>query len=70
VKQALRTSRFTSVSLKYVSGWDPKLPLRDFFFISLGWGERVHLARRQLVGLLYQPQDCGAVGGMGIGRGN
>jgi hypothetical protein len=45
------------------------------FFSLLGWGERVHLVRRPLTGLLYQPRmlvddECGTVGGMRIGRGN
>jgi hypothetical protein len=38
-----------------------------------GGGNRVHLARRPLLGLLYQygmVDECGAVSGMGIGRGN
>jgi hypothetical protein len=40
----------------------------------MGW-DRVHLVLRPLFGLLYQPQmiddgdDCGATGGMRIGRG-
>jgi hypothetical protein len=47
-----------------------------FFFSFLRWGETVHLVRRPLTGLLYQPRmiddddGCGAVGGMRIGRGN
>jgi hypothetical protein len=40
----------------------------------MGWGETVHLVRRPLTGLLYQPRmiddECGAVDGMRIGRGN
>jgi hypothetical protein len=45
------------------------------FFSFLGWGENwIHLVRRPLIGLLYQPRaiydECGAVGGMRIGRGN
>jgi hypothetical protein len=45
------------------------------FLSSLGWGETVHLVRRPLTGLLYQPRmidddNCGAVGGMRSGRGN
>jgi hypothetical protein len=44
------------------------------FFSFLGWGETVHLVRRPLTGLLYKPRaigyECGAVGGMRIGRGN
>jgi hypothetical protein len=39
----------------------------------LGWGD-LYLVRRPLFGLLYQPQltddECEAVGGMTIGRGN
>jgi hypothetical protein len=43
-----------------------------FFFV---WSETVHSVRRPLFGLLYQPRmvdenDCGAVGGMRIARGN
>jgi hypothetical protein len=40
------------------------------------WWDWVHLARLPLFGLLYQPRmiddddDCGAIGGMRIGRGN
>jgi hypothetical protein len=46
-----------------------------FSFSFLRWGETcVHLVRRSLIGLLYQPRmiddECGAVGGMWIGRGN
>jgi hypothetical protein len=48
---------------------------RHSFFCFLGWGETVHLVRRPLIGLLYQPRmidddECGAIGGMRIGRGN
>jgi hypothetical protein len=44
------------------------------FFLLMGW-DWVHLVRRPLFGLLYQPQvidddDCGAMGGIRIGRGN
>jgi hypothetical protein len=52
----------------------------SFFFSFLGWCETVHLVRRPLIGLLYQPRmvddddddddECGAVGGMRTGRGN
>jgi hypothetical protein len=39
----------------------------------VGW-DWVHLVRRPLIGLLYQPRmtddECGAVGGIRIGRGN
>jgi hypothetical protein len=46
-----------------------------FFFGFLGWGwDWVYLVRRPLIGLLYQPRmiddECGAVIGMTIGRGN
>jgi hypothetical protein len=46
-----------------------------FFFSFLGWGwDWVRLVRRPLTGLLYQPRmiddECGAIGGMRIGRGN
>jgi hypothetical protein len=46
-----------------------------FFFGFLGWGETVHLVRRPLTGLLYEPRmiddsECGAVGAMRIGKGN
>jgi hypothetical protein len=47
----------------------------SFFFKFLGvrW-DWVHLARQPLTGLLYQPRmiddECGAVGGMRIDRGN
>jgi hypothetical protein len=41
--------------------------------LLLGW-DWVHLVRRPLISLLYQPQmidyDCGAIGGMQIGREN
>jgi hypothetical protein len=45
-------------------------------FTFMGWGETVHFVRRPLIGLFYQPRmiddddDCGAVGGIRIGRGN
>jgi hypothetical protein len=46
------------------------------FWFLMGW-DGVHLVLRLLFGLLYQPQtiddnddDCGASGGMRIGRGN
>jgi hypothetical protein len=43
------------------------------FFFLMGW-DWVHLALRPLVGLLYRPRmiddDCGAIGGMRVGRGN
>jgi hypothetical protein len=41
--------------------------------LPLGW-DQVHLVRRPLAGLLYQPRmiddECGAVSGRRIGRGN
>jgi hypothetical protein len=44
----------------------------SFWFVS---SDRVHFVLRPLFGLLYQPQmidedECGAVGGMRIGRGS
>jgi hypothetical protein len=47
----------------------------DFNHASfLGWGETVHFVRQPLTGLLYEPRmiddECGAVDGMRIGRGN
>jgi hypothetical protein len=43
------------------------------FFLMVGW-DWVHLVRRPLTGLLYQPRmiddEFGAVNGMRIGRGN
>jgi hypothetical protein len=50
----------------------------DVFFLGfLEWCETVHVVLRYLFGLLYQPRmtdddadECGAVGGMRIGRGN
>jgi hypothetical protein len=45
----------------------------SFLFLSVGW-DWVHLVRRPLTGLLYQRRmiddECGAVGGMRIDRGN
>jgi hypothetical protein len=43
-------------------------------FLGVGW-DWVHLVRQPLTGLLYQPRmidvdECGAVGGMRVGRGN
>jgi hypothetical protein len=48
---------------------------RMIFFPLLGCGETwVHLVRRPVFGLLYQPwmidDECGAVSGMRIGKGN
>jgi hypothetical protein len=44
-----------------------------FYFSFLGW-DWVHLVRRPLIGILYQPRmiedECGAVGGVRTGRGN
>jgi hypothetical protein len=44
------------------------------FFLPLMGSDWVHLVLRPLFSLLYQPRmiddDCGAVGGMRIGRGN
>jgi hypothetical protein len=44
-----------------------------FFFLGVGW-DWVHLLCRPLTGLLYQPRmiddECGAVGGIRIGKGN
>jgi hypothetical protein len=44
-----------------------------FYFLGMGW-DRVHLVRRPRFGLLYQPKmvddECVAVGGMIIDRGN
>jgi hypothetical protein len=45
----------------------------QFHFSFSGWGETVHLVRRPLIGLFYQPRmtdECGAIGGMRIGRGH
>jgi hypothetical protein len=46
-----------------------------FFFFSFFRWDWVHLVRRPIFGLLYQPRmiddgECGVVGGMRIGRGN
>jgi hypothetical protein len=47
--------------------------LTSFLFLGVRW-DWVHLVRRPLTGLLYQPRtigdECVAVGGMRIGRGN
>jgi hypothetical protein len=47
--------------------------LSFYFFLRVGWGW-VHLVRRPLIGLLYQPQmiddECDVVGGMRIGKRN
>jgi hypothetical protein len=44
-----------------------------FYYVLMGW-DWVHLVPRPLFGLLYQPQmledECGAIGGMRIDRGN
>jgi hypothetical protein len=51
----------------------------NYIFIYVSWGEVgwawFYLVRRPLIGLLYQPRmtcddECGAVGGMRIDRGN
>jgi hypothetical protein len=38
------------------------------------WGEKVHLVRQPLIGLLYQSRmiddECGTIGGTRIGKGN
>jgi hypothetical protein len=52
--------------------WHHGLVFISYFL--MGW-DRVHLVVRPLFGLLYQPwtiddDDCGAIGGMRIGRGN
>jgi hypothetical protein len=63
--------RFTT----HCSGFPP-LPCVGTYFFLISWGggwEWVHLVRQPLIGLLYQPRmayECGAVGGMRIGRGN
>jgi hypothetical protein len=51
----------------------PRSIMATFIFL-IGW-DWVHLVLQPLLGLLYQPQmiddgECGAVGGMRIGRGN
>jgi hypothetical protein len=67
-----RTLSFASCvgTIHVFSRW----PLYLFFFSFVGWGwDWVHLVRRPLSILLYQPgmiHECGAVGGMRIGRGN
>jgi hypothetical protein len=48
--------------------------MHSFIVLGVGW-DSVHLVRRSPTGLLYQPRmiddyECGAVGGMKIGRGN
>jgi hypothetical protein len=48
----------------------------NILFSFMGWGKTVHSVHRPLIGLFYQPRmiddddDCGAIGGMRIGRGN
>jgi hypothetical protein len=54
--------------------WAGKLDHIFFKFLGVGW-DLVHLVRRPIFGLLYQPRmidddECGVVGGMRIGRGN
>jgi hypothetical protein len=58
--------------LPYEKGMRSWLVRRFFLFLGVGW-DWVHLVRRSLIGLLYQPRmrdndECGAVGGMKIGR--
>jgi hypothetical protein len=55
----------------YLIAW---LNLRSRWFCGVGW-DRVHFVRRAINGLLYQPCmihdcECGAVGGVRVGRGN
>jgi hypothetical protein len=58
-----------STDIKFSSALSKVVP-----FSFVGWGETVHLVRRPLFGLLYQPRtiddECEAVGGMRIGKGN
>jgi hypothetical protein len=54
----------------------PRIKYSSFFLVSwYGVWDWVHLVRRPITGLLYQPRmidddECAAVGGMRIGRGN
>jgi hypothetical protein len=67
----------TILSLPNISSWHNAKLIKhrdNVTFFGVGW-DCVHLVRRQLFGLLYQSRiidddDCGAVGGMRIGRGN
>jgi hypothetical protein len=50
-----------------------QINIHIILFNFFGWGVSVHLVRRPLFGLFYQPWmsddgRCGAVGGMRIGR--
>jgi hypothetical protein len=50
----------------------PRSSVTNLPILGVGW-DWVHLIRRPLTGLLYQPRmidECGAVGGMRIGKGN
>jgi hypothetical protein len=66
---ASRFSRFTPGKTINSTYW----VVLFFLFLGVGW-DWVHLVRRPLTGLLYQPRmiddECGAVGGMRTGRGN
>jgi hypothetical protein len=60
--------------LMFILGYDSPLFLLSFYwFLEVGW-DWVHLARRPIFGLLYQPpmidDECGVVCGIRIGRGN
>jgi hypothetical protein len=62
------------------SSWHEILPLHDvyitYYYFLNSWGRMrlSHLVRRSLTGLLYHPRsidnECGAVGGMRIGKRN
>jgi hypothetical protein len=68
-----------STATTQVPGGTPSLVFNEhlhtllFSFSGVGW-DWVHLVRRPLTGLLYQPRmaddECGAVGGMKIDNGN
>jgi hypothetical protein len=68
------TLRHTS---KQTTSWTnfllQELPVTIIFLFSVG-SDWVHLILRPVFGLLYQPRliddECGAIGGMRIGRGN
>jgi hypothetical protein len=54
--------------------WQRSHTLEWKWFLGVGW-DWVHLVRRPLIGLLYQPRmtdndECGEVNRMRIGRGN
>jgi hypothetical protein len=61
--------------IPHKTAWIPRnFPIFFFVnFLGVGW-DWVHLVCRPLTGLLYQPRidddECGAVSGMRIGRGN